>query len=217
MPGSLEAVAAFAVVIVPGLLLASGYNRTRAHSVPTIDLYALARAVTLSLGWLPVVWLLGGSKVLDWATEATIPNHQPALLGIVVGNLAAALVSGLLAGRAVDKIGDHPESRLNRALAWTGAFEHPTAWDYAWSRVSDAAWAAVEVSTIDGQTYNVLFDEGSKVGLSPNPREAFFDTEFSLVDDTVEVQEHEGIFIEAGQVLTVRFLHVQPFDEERPE
>ena len=121
-----------------------------------------------------------------------------------------AFVSGLIAGRIIDAIGSHPSGLPARSLAWTGAFEHPTAWDYAWSRVSDAEWAAVEITTTHGTTYNVLFDEGSRVELSPNPREAFFDTEFDFDDNQeVEVREHEGIFIEAGEVIALRFLHIE--------
>lgn len=211
--------AIFAVLIVPGLLLASGYNRTRAHALPQLDLYALARAIALSLGWLPVVWVFGGSRVIDWIEAKSIVDHQPAVLFIVVLNLALALAAGLLAGRAIDAIGSSPQGRLAPWIRWTGAFEPPTAWDYAWSRVSEVGWAAVEVTTATGDTYNVLFDSGSKVGLSPNPREGFFDTEFTLDGDELEVQDHEGIFIEAGQVIALRFLHIEPWidGEEDPE
>lgn len=199
----------FAVLIVPGLLLTGGYNRRRAHAVPRRDLYALAQAVVVSLAWLPVIWLLSGTHVVDWASEGALADHQAEVVGIVIVNLLAASLGGFVAGYVVDEIASHPHGLPARALGWIGVFSVPTAWDYAWLRASTAQWAAVEVTLKDDQVLNVVFDNGSFVGLSPSPREAFFDTEYRLVNDEIEVQDHEGIWIRADDIVSLRFEHLQ--------
>lgn len=105
VPTSLEAALVFAVLIVPGLLLISGYNRTRAHSLPRRDLYVLAQAVVVSLAWVPALWLLGGRSVLDWGEAKTLRDHDGEVIGLVLVNLAIPLMVGLVAGRAIDWIG----------------------------------------------------------------------------------------------------------------
>ena len=63
--------------------------------------------------------------------------------------------------------------------------------------------------TEGGEVFNVLFDDGSKVGLAPGPRYLFFDTEYHVEGDELKVDEHEGIFIDATEVVAVRVEHVQ--------
>jgi hypothetical protein len=209
MPASLEAALVFAVLIVPGLLLLSGYNRTRTHSIPSRDLYALAQAVVASLGWIPFLWLLGGRRVVDWIEDDALRDHVGELVVLLVLNLATPLLVGFTAGKIVDWITSRPQ--LDDAVAWTGVFEPPTAWERLWSNLSRAQWAAVSIELKDGQMFHVLFDDGAKVGLSPGPRYCFFDTEYHLDDDgNAEVEEHEGIFIDAGEVVSVRVEFVEP-------
>jgi Family of unknown function (DUF6338) len=217
LPASLEAAAVFSVLIVPGLLLSAGYNRTRAHGLPQRDLYALAQAVVLSLAWLPVIWVLGGNCVVNWANRHVLEDHQGALLWIVGLNLAVALSAGLLAGRLIDAIGSNPYRRIASALAWTGIFSGPTPWDQAWERAGTYSWAAVEIRLATGDQFNVLFDDGSDVGLSPGPRQAFFDTEYRWDGDDLVVLEHEGIFINGEEVISLRFEHLEPYYPEQEE
>jgi hypothetical protein len=210
MPNSLQAAAVFAVLIVPGLLLVRGYNRTRAHTLPSRDLYALGQAIVVSLAWLPVIWVLGGHSVIGWLTRKEVADHQLALLGIVLGNLAVAQLGGWLGGLLVREIGQHPWSKIAGALDWTGIFDPPTAWDAAWIRASWADWAAVEITLKNGAQYNVIFDNGAVVGLSPAPRQLFFDTEYDWADgERLEVKGHQGIYIDAGDIASVRFEHLQ--------
>jgi hypothetical protein len=207
MPASLEAAAVFAVLIVPGLLVVAGYNRTRAHTLPRRDLYVLAQALAVSLAWLPIVWLLGGRSAIEWLEDDALAGHQSAVLGIVLLNLAAPLATGLLTGLALDRLSERP--RLARALGWTGVFSPPTAWEAVWGIALTGEWAVVEIRLKDERTYGVIFDRGSFVGVSPGPRYLFFDTEYRLTDDgDVEILEHEGIFIDATEVESVRLLHV---------
>lgn len=218
MPNSLEAAVVFAVLIVPGLLLTGGYNRTRAHALPRRDLYALAQAVVVSLAWLPVIWILGGGTLLGWSETQTLDDHQLGVIGVVILNLATALAAGVAAGALVDAIGDRPDSRLASALAWTGIFAPPTPWDYAWLRASTGAWAAVEITLSDGQVFNVLFDREAEVGLSPGPREGFFDTEYTWKpqdegDDDLEVLPHDGVFIDGAEITSIRFEHIEPGED----
>lgn len=211
MPASLEAALVFSVLIVPGLLLIAGYNRIRVHTLPRRDLYVLAQAVAVSLAWLPAVWLLGGREVVDWADAGTLRSHDGEVIRIVLVNLAAPLVVGLLAGQAVEWVGARPWGKLSRTVGWTGIFEPPTAWEAAWQLALEGEWAAVEITLKDGQRFNVLFDDGSRVGLSPGPRYLFFDTEYRFeADGTVAVEEHEGIFIDATEVVSIRLQHIEP-------
>ena len=218
MPGSVEAAAIFAVLIVPGLGLITGYRRARVHSLPRRDLYVLVQALALSLAWLPVVWLLGGELVLGWIEDETLTDHQTAVLGLILLNLVLPPLVGLGAGSAIDWLGEHPESRVARALRWTGIFRPPTAWDAAWLRASVGVWAAVEVELRDGRTLGVLFDVDSTIDLSPREtRDIFCDTEYRVLPDgSVEVEEHQGIYIAGSEVITVRFPYIElPPDPEQ--
>jgi len=115
-----------------------------------------------------------------------------------------------MAGRVIDSVGDHPSGRSARLIAWTGTFKPPTPWDYFWLYASTGNWAAVEIELVDGKTVNVLFDNGSDVGLSPNPRQAFFDTEYLVRDDgELEVLQHHGIFIDCSEVVALRLEHLE--------
>lgn len=206
MPSSLEAALVFAVLIVPGLLLISGYNRTRAHSLPRRDLYVMAQAIVVSLAWLPALWLLGGRRVVDWAEAETLRDHDGALIVVVLLNLAVPLAIGLVAGRLLDWIGDF--TQLARFIGWTGIFQPPTAWEAMWLPLSHAEWAAVEIKLQGGETFNVLFDDGSTVGLAPGPRYLFFDTEYRKEGDELKIEDHQGIFIDGTEVVSVRIEHV---------
>jgi hypothetical protein len=95
-------------------------------------------------------------------------------------------------------------------LAWTGTFRPPTPWDYFWLYAATGEWAAVEIRLGSGDVFNVLFDNGSDVGLSPNPRQAFFDTEYVWTDDgEIEVLQHAGIYIDGADVISLRLEHIQ--------
>lgn len=211
MPASIEAAIVFAVLIVPGLQLISGYRWTRAHTLPRRDLYVLAQAVAVSLAWLPVVWLLGGDAVLGWLENETANDHQLEILGIVLLNLAVPLLVGLSAGLAIREMADRPDFVLTRALKWTGIFEPPTAWDAAWIQADRGEWAAVRVTLRSGDEFGVLFDDGSTVGLSPAPRDLFFDTEYRVeADGSIVSESHEGIYIDGSEVVSLRLEYIEP-------
>ena len=211
MPASLEAALVFAVLIVPGLLLIRGYNRTRAHTLPGRDLYAVGQAIVVSLAWLPVVWVLGGRCVLDWLIAETAADHQTAILGIVVGNLAAAQLGGFAAGLVMRAIGERPETWLAEQLDRFGVFDPPTAWDELWLTAREAQWAAVEINLKNGEQYNAIFDDGSTIGLSPAPRQLFFDTEYHWggTDGTeLILRNTEGLFIDGAEIESVRLVYL---------
>jgi Family of unknown function (DUF6338) len=204
VPASLQAAVVFAVLIVPGLLITRAYRRTRAHTLPDRDLYALAQAVTVSLAWLPVVWVIGGHTVLDWVGAHAADKHQGAILTIVAVNLLVSMVAGLIAGKLVDLVASWDWAL--RALGWTGLFAPPTAWEAAWFYASQANWAAVEISLRSGERFNVLYDKASTVGVSPAPRRAFFNMEYRYGDnEEIEFENHEGIYIDATEVVSIRF------------
>jgi hypothetical protein len=128
-------------------------------------------------------------------------------------NLTVAFAAGLAAGAIVDHIGNDLESKAAKALAWTGVFAAPTAWDAMWNRALGGEWAAVEIALKTGEQFYVLFDSGSEIGLSPGPRYLFFDTEYHWIDEEIEVKETDGIYIDASEVASVRLEHVEPFPE----
>jgi hypothetical protein len=147
--------------------------------------------------------------VVDWAEDGSVRDHDWEIIGLVLANLAAPLVVGLLAGRLVDWVGDRPWSPIAAAVQWTGIFEPPTAWEATWQLALVGEWAAVEITLKDGHEFHVLFDNGSRVGLSPGPRFLFFDTEYSWQGDNATVHKHEGIFIDATEVVSVRLEHIE--------
>jgi hypothetical protein len=83
--------------------------------VPSRDLYALGQAIIVSLGWLPVVWVLGGNQIIDWIVKETVDNHELGVLAYVVLNLLVAAAAGFVAGTLVDRLGEwvaaHPDTR----------------------------------------------------------------------------------------------------------
>jgi Family of unknown function (DUF6338) len=211
---------AIAVLFVPGLLLATGYSRARARaSRPEIDkgdLIAIAQTIVLSMLWLPVLWSLGGHKIVDWLGRKDVADHPWAIGGLILLNLGAPFIAGLLAGQAVDKISSRPSGPLARVLRWTGMFEPQTVWDAAWRRAIRAEWAAVEIRLKDDTQYNVLFDSTSTVGLTPAPRHLFFSAEYRWHDGEPEVVEHAGVYIDATDVVSLRFEHLEGAERGGP-
>jgi MFS family permease len=164
----------------------------------------VAQAITVSLAWLPVVWVLGGHTVLDWTEKKTATEHQGAILLIVLLNLFGAIVAGLLGGKLIDVLASW--GWVRKVLGWTGLFEPPTAWEAAWLYASQAEWAAVEISLRSGERFNVLFDKASTVGVSPAPRRAFFRVEYRYGDNQeIQFENHQGIYVDASEVVSVRF------------
>jgi hypothetical protein len=210
MPSSVEAVFSFIVLVVPGFLLIGGYNRSRAHALPPRDFYLLAQAVVASLLWLPAAWLLGGHRIVDWAETGTLGEHDLFIIGALFLNLIVAFAAGLAAGATVRSLGKNLESKPARALAWTGIFNPPTAWEALWERALEGEWAAVEITLKSGERFHGLFDDNSVVGLSPGPRYLFFDKEYDRNEnEELEVKETDGIYIDASEVSSVRVEHVQ--------
>lgn len=219
MPASLEAAAIFAVLIVPGLEFVAGYRRARVHALPRRDLYVLAQALAVSLAWLPIVWLLGGEVILGWIEDETIVHHQAAVLGLILLNLIVPLAGGLGAGKAVDWLGGHPDSRASKLIAWTGIFKPPSSWDAAWLRASLGEWAAVEIQLQDGTRLGGLFDQDSAIDLSPRPtRDVFFDTEYRVAPDgSVEVEDNQGLWLSGSEIVAVRFAYIELADAAEQE
>ncbi|MDQ3726041.1 MAG: DUF6338 family protein [Actinomycetota bacterium] len=215
MPSSVGAVFSFIVLVVPGFLLIGGYNRSRAHALPTRDFYLLAQAVVASLLWLPMAWLLGGHRIADWAGAGALGEHDSFVVGSIFVNLIVAFATGLAAGAAVSSLGNNLESKPARALAWTGVFNPPTAWEALWERALEGEWAAVEITLASGERFHAFLDNGSVIGLAPSPRYLFFDKEYDRNEnDEMEVKKTGGIFIDASEVRSVRLQHVQRQSEE---
>ena len=163
-----------------------------------------------SLLWLPGAWLLGGHRIVDWAETGTLGEHDSFVVGAIFVNLIVAFAAGLAAGAAVRSLGKNLESKPARALAWTGIFDPPTAWEALWERALEGEWAAVEITLKSGERFHGLFDSNSVVGLSPGPRYLFFDKEYDRNEnEELEVKETDGIYIDASEVTSVRVEHVQ--------
>jgi hypothetical protein len=211
---------AVAVLFVPGLLIATGYSRARARGgrpeVNKGDLFAVAQTIALSMLWLPVLWTLGGHQLVDWLGRKDVSDHVLAVGGLILLNLGAPFIAGLLAGQAIDAIAGRPTNPLARGLRSMGAFEPQSVWDEAWLRAMGAEWAAVEIRLKDGTQYNVLFDSGSTVGLGPAPRHLFFRAEYRWRDGEPEAVEHAGVYIDATDVLSIRFEHLQGAEQGGP-
>jgi hypothetical protein len=156
---------------------------------------------------MPILWVLGGRLIFDWSDAGTLRAHDEDAIVVVLLNVAAPLVVGLAGGLLIDWLGG--QTQLAKVIGWTGIFEPPTAWEKTWLLVQSGAWAAVRVQLDGGEEFNVLSDKTSKVGLAPGPRYLFFRTEYHEEDDgELQIEEHQGIFIDATEVVSVRIEHI---------
>lgn|GEM_PF-5881715 len=157
MPTTVQALLAFAVFIVPGFLLRTGYTRTRAKGSIEADLYALAEAVVGSLFLLAIAWWWKGADVFHWLREGSLsdPNHErstyyfllalllvPYPLGLALGWMASAGLNYLAALRR--KHVGLKAQKVFQLIDQSGIFHPPTVWDQLWNQLggTDSAYLA---------------------------------------------------------------------------
>jgi len=225
---TIQAVFVFALFVVPGFLLRSGYVRTRAHGLAERDLYALARAVVGSAFLIAIMWWWNGSNIVNWFHAGTVRSHENAIYAHVAALLILPYPIGLLAGslaglalqilQRIREFFDRPNAqpnnagrRLFKALDQSGLLSAPTVWDNMWNeRFKDQAAPYVRVGLKSGREIVGTFGEGSWVGLSPEPRQLYLSKEYrpDIAGGWEPVPDTKGVFVDASEIEFISFAAV---------
>jgi hypothetical protein len=222
MPAAADAALVVALLVSPGFMLLQGYRRGRAYTVPDRDLYVLAQAVVASLGWLALVWLVllfVGDPVKNWGLLPTnndlLERHRGVIALLVLGVELVPFALGLLAGFLANIVQAIAWARA--AFSWTGFFEPPTAWEYAWGEAASRAersgsgWIAVSVRLKSGAIVEGRYGAQSRADLSPRPHHhVFIETAYGLDDAQTPTKQLGdgtigGVFIDASEIATIYF------------
>ena len=225
MPGTIQTLVVFALFIVPGFLLRSGYVRTRAHGSAQADLYAIAEAVVGSLFLLAASWWLKGKEILEWAEDGTLSDHKDTVYFFVLGLLLAPYLICLGAGGAVNtslrrfsrvrqRVRERPDitwrDHALNLIDGSGILLGPTVWDMAWNQLlaeNEGESIFVRVGTRSGDQIVGAFEGGSWVGLSPEPRQIFLNAVYREEDDEwTGIQGTRGVLLDAEQIEYIEFV-----------
>jgi hypothetical protein len=223
VPATLQAAFVFALLISPGFVLLQGYRRGRSYTTPDRDLYVLAQAIVISLGWLAAVWLLlllVGDPVKHWGLVPRdgmlLEQHRSGIALLVLGVEFGPFALGLGAGAAVNALQGVEVART--LLGWTGLFEPPTAWEHAWKEALSRATTPGGQQAIDlsvrlkgGGVIEGSYGERSRADLSPRPsRQIFLETAYGMDDTETPPRllgdgSIGGVFIDASEIASVYF------------
>lgn len=115
MLGGLEAALLFVVLVVPGYLAMGGYRLGRASPAHPEGLAAAARAVTVSVIVVMVVWKLGGRSVYDTTRTGTgLTSEESLTYRVGLETLVLPPSAGFLLGELIDFIATKAASMLSR-------------------------------------------------------------------------------------------------------
>ena len=208
MPTTAQAAIVFLVIVLPGFLALSGYRSGRAVPEHPQGLVAVARMIAISTVIVLVAWKLGGRTVYDYARAGTaLTLHEaytwrfaamllviPGLLGYIAGQVVDACARIL--GGAVDRLAPLPDDttaepfgrrtqrRLLKALSSRLLHEGPTTWDRTWRRLRRTEpYAYARIVTTGGREIVGLVADGSRVALSPQPRDLYLEEVLRQAED----------------------------------
>jgi len=207
MPTTAQAAIVFLVIVLPGFLGQSGYRAGRAVPEHPQGLVAVARVIAVSTVIVLLAWKIGGRTVYDYAREGTaLTLHEaytwrfavmltvvPALLGYIAGQMVDACARVL--GSAIDRLPPLPDTtterlgrraqrRLLKALSGRLLHEGPTTWDRTWRRLRRTEpYAYARIMTMGGREIIGLVADGSRVALSPQPRDLYLEEVLCQAED----------------------------------
>lgn len=207
MPTTAQAAIVFLVIVLPGFLALSGYRSGRAVPEHPQGLVAVARMIAISTVIVLVAWKLGGRTVYDYAREGSaLTLHEtytwrfaalllviPGLLGYVAGQTVDACARTL--GSAVDRLQPLPDAttepfvrrtrrRLLKTLNGRLLHEGPTTWDRTWRRLRRTEpYAYARIMTTGGREIVGRVADGSRVALSPQPRDLYLEEVLRQAED----------------------------------
>jgi hypothetical protein len=234
VPTTAQAAIVFLVIILPGFLAQGGYRLGRAVPEHPQGLVAVARAIALSTVIVLAGWKLGGRRVYDYAQEGTaLTLHQaytwrfavllllaPGLLGYIAGQTVDVCARQL--GAAVDRLPPPPDDtttgeprrtrarrRVLKALSGRFLYEGPTTWDRTWRRLRRTEpYAYARVMTTGGREIIGLVAEGSRVALSPQPRDLYLEEVLRQAEDGYYYPTAYGLgaFISGDEIESIEWV-----------
>jgi hypothetical protein len=207
MPTSLTAIAFLAVLVVPGVVFASVFNRNNAFRNVS-DLRFLIAALTTSLAihaiFLPWTWRV----YLIWDSEGISTNLISAAW---VWAVTVLLFAPVAAGIILSRLADWNSPRMQRLLSALGLSIEGRAgscWEWLFYR-PQPCWMIIEFK--DGHRLAGKFGEGSRIVSAPGGgpgslMDIYLEELWELSGDTFvqALQSNPGAWINASEVKTVR-------------
>jgi len=231
VPSTAQAAIVFFVIILPGFLAQGGYRLGRAVPEHPQGLVAVARVIAITVVIALVGWKLGGRTIYSYARDGTaLTVHEtytwwfavalvvaPALLGYVAGQALDVCARRL--GASVDRLAPPPDVREPagqrarrrglKALSSRLLHEGPTTWDRTWRRLRRTEpYAYARVTTTGGREIIGVIADGSRVALSPQPRDVYLQEVLRLANDEkyYPTAYGLGVFIAGNEIESVEWV-----------
>lgn len=234
MPSSAEAALVFLAIILPGFLAQGGYRLGRAVPEHPQGLVAVARVIAISALIALVGWKLGGRALYDHARAGTaLTTHERDTYWFAVALLLIPGVLGYVAGQVVDacarslavaldrlpappdpagpreQLRDRARRRVLTSLSTRLLHEGPTTWDRTWRRLRRTEpFAYARISTKGGQEIVGLVADGSRIALSPQPRDLYLEEVLRPADDGhyYPTAYGLGVFVAGSEIESVEWV-----------
>jgi hypothetical protein len=189
--------------VVPGYLFLSGYTSGRQYRAPLTDLEGLARLVVVSLAWLSIDWAGGPLRsLITWAHHDRLGQHESSVAVITITSVFVPYVLGLLIGALIVRAYEDKTRVIFRIADGLGAYRPVGPWERMVAEIRAVGRPALlRVRLQDKSELLVGYGAKSWIGLSPRPRDAFFEKEYA--PDGTSIASPYGIFIQADQIETV--------------
>jgi Family of unknown function (DUF6338) len=213
-PNSVSTAVAFALLIVPGFMALSGFSISRARSSPERDLYALAQAVVVSLGWLLIVYLVQtrvGHPARSWGVvpfnDAKVASNREHLAVTAIGLvMVVPFALGALFGGVLNRLRDSVGDRI----------DVPEAWEAGWARARDFHGSPklfhthpvrAQVVLKDGNVMEGVSQRESDVDYAPSSsRDIFLGGALAYTAEGKLLRQSEvGAFIAGSEIVALFF------------
>jgi len=201
MPETAQTIILFVVVIVPGFLAMTGFRAGRAVPEHPEGLITTARVIAISVVIAVVAWRLGGRELYEDARAGTaLTSHEADTYRFVIALLIIPPIAGFILAQAVDLLAgrvwrererlpappsanEPAEPRRVRWRRWvlvslSGRLLHdgPTTWDRTWKQIRRGQpYVYARITTKSGRELVGLVAEGSRVAVSPQPRDIYIE------------------------------------------
>jgi hypothetical protein len=197
-PSGFEAVFCTLAFVVPGFILHATFSvfvpvRTERPDLSFLRFLALSCVNYGVWSWL--VYLIFTAPFFE-----NHPYRGAAAWGIIilVSPVATGIVWGVLSQKEAGR-------RLLQRCGLSPVHRVPTAWDYKFSRTTEAVWVLVTLK--DGNKVAGLFGSRSFASSEPNERDLYIQMVFRVPDEGVwqRVPKSEGILISGDQIRHIEF------------
>ncbi|MGN6372666.1 MAG: DUF6338 family protein [Solirubrobacteraceae bacterium] len=234
MPETAQTIILFVVVIVPGFLAMTGFRAGRAVPEHPEGLITTARVIAISVVIAVIAWRFGGRELYEHARAGTaLTSNETNTYRFVIALLAIPLVAGFALAQTVDLLasrvwqarenlptqpgaGQPEEPRRIRWRRWvllslSGRLLHdgPTTWDRTWKQIRRGEpYVYARVTTKGGRVLVGLVAEGSRVAVSPQPRDMYIEQVLRhAADGKLYPTAHGlGAFISGSEIESVEWV-----------